>query len=341
MVFSIITVGAHNNVFPEGNQYSYQFSNDVFIKDFKNGKPVAYRLIGTLKVVNILTADDAKLLKFTLDSPQLHVRPHGSHSQTEFFFHKSPLDNYKNTDFYAVWKLGNVSDIYYNANENVALTNIKKALVELFQYQTNDGDYTENRGSGRCEVRYRGTSRTGIRRMNTNCIHENSPSRVIRPEVPLQASVQSYRSTDYDFFSDGSIQKIESRDYFHIALQANREIGGSVDSIIVLKSDENVATDTASVVNKKSLKEFLSSLKNYKGEPLETITQSVEASTNQNLKQAVKEYEKALSTSSIGTVQSAKAFLNILPIARVAEKEDIVELLKSKKLAEIKVCWLM
>lgn len=338
LLFVFISVGAHSSVFPEGNQYSYQFSNDVFIKDFKSGRPVAYRLIGTLKVVNILTADDAKLLRFNLDSPQLHVRPHGSSSQTEFFFHKSPLDNYKNNDFYAIWKLGNVSDIYYDANENVALTNIKKALVSLFQYQINDGDYTENRGSGRCEVRYRGTSSTGIRRMKTNCIRDITTSHRIRPEEPLQGSAQSYRSTDYEFFPDGSIQKIESRDYFHIALQANREIGGSIDSIVVLKSNEHVATDTASVVNGKSIKEFLSSLKNYKSQQLETVAQSIETSTNHNIKQAIKEYEKSLSTSSIGTVQSAKAFLNILPIARVARKEDIIELLKSKKLAKIKVC---
>lgn len=75
--FSLILVGAHKSLFPEGDQYSYKFSNDVFIRDFKKGKPVAYRLVGELKVANILSADDVKLLRFSLDSPQLHVRPHG------------------------------------------------------------------------------------------------------------------------------------------------------------------------------------------------------------------------------------------------------------------------
>lgn len=322
-------------MFPESEQYSYQFSNDVFIKDFKNGRPVAYRLVGKLNVANILSADDAKLLKFTLESPQLHVRPHKSDSQTEFNYHKSPLDNYKNNEFYAVWNAGNVTDIYYEANENVALTNIKKAIVSLFQYKTSEGDYTENRASGRCEVSYRATSHTAIRRMKQNCVLETKTNRIVRSEEPLQASVQNYRSTDYQFFADGSISKIESRDYFHIALEANREIGGSVDSIVVLSTDGHLRK--VSKADEKSHKDYLLQLTNYKGESLETNLQAVQEPIQSNIKKAIKDNEAALATSSIGTVQSAKAFLNILPIARIAKKDDIVALLQAKKFAEIKV----
>lgn len=322
-------------MFPEGEQYSYQFSNDVFIKDFKNGRPVAYRLVGILKVAHILTSDDAKLLKFTLESPQLHVRPHKSDSQTEFNYHKSPIDNYKNNDFYAVWNAGNVSDIYVDASENVALTNIKKSIVSLFQYKTNEGDYTENRASGRCEVRYRDTSHTSIRRMKQNCVLEAKTNSIVRPEEPLQASVQNYRSTDYDFFADGSIEKIESRDYFHIALEANREIGGSVDSIVVLSTEGHVRKVTK--VDYESPKAFLSQLKHYKGEGLETSQLNAEQPVAANIKTAIKESLESLATSSIGTVQSAKAFLNILPAVRVAKKEDIVAVLQAKKFEEIKV----
>lgn len=330
-----ILAGAHKNVFPEGEQYSYQFSNNVFIKDFKNGRPVAYRLVGTVNVANILTVNDDKLLKFTLESPQLHVRPHGSDSQTEFNYHKSPLDNYKNNEFYAIWNLGNISDIYYDAKENVALTNVKKSIVSLFQYKTNEGVYTENRASGKCEVSYKDTAHTAMRRLKQNCVLETKTPLIIRPEEPLQASVQNHRSTDYQFFPDGSIEKIESRDYFHIALEANREIGGSVDSLVVLRTDGHVTE--VSKVDNKTPKEFLSQLKNYKGETFETSQQKVDEPINSNIKKAIKENEEALSTSKIGTAQSAKAFLSILPIARVAKKEDIVQLLKAKKFQEIKV----
>lgn len=293
-------------------------------------------MVAGLKVVNILTADDSKLLRFTLNEPQLHVRPHGSDSQTEFQFHKSPLDNYKNNDFYAIWKSGNISDIYYQANENVALINIKKAIVSLFQYRTSEGDYIENGATGRCNVRYRDISPTGIRQMKQNCVLKQNVERIVRPEQPLQMSVQSYRSVDYRFFPDGSIDKIESRDYFHIALAANRGIGGSVDSIIVLQIDENVAK--IKTVDGKSTKEYLSQLKSYQSEELETTAHVVEKTLNGYIKRVIKQHEDELSAKNVGTIQSAKAFLNILPIARAAKKGDIVPLLKHPKLSDIKVC---
>lgn len=307
------------------------------MKDFKNGKPVAYRLIGDLKVASILTADESKLLKFTLNAPQLHVRPHGSDSQTEFNFHKSPLDSYKNNEFYAIWKSGNVSDIYFQADENLALVNLKKAIVSLFQFRTGDGDFVENGATGRCDVRYRETSHTGVRQMKQNCVLEQKVKRIVRPEQPLQMSVQSYRSTDLRFFPDGSIDKIESRDYFHIALAANREIGGSVDSIVTLKSDENGAK--VELVDSKSPKEYLSQLKNYKSDGLESIAQTTETALKGSVKKVIKQHEDALSTKSVGTIQSSKAFLDSLPIVRAAKKEDLVQLLKHPKLAEIKVCY--
>lgn len=305
------------------------------MKDFKNGKPVAYRLVGDLKVVNILTADDSKLLRFTLNNPQLHVRPHGSDSQAEFFFHRSPLDNYKNHDFYAVWKSGNISDIYFQADENVALINVKKAIVSLFQYRTSDGDYIENGATGRCDVRYREISHTGVRQMRHNCVLEQKVERIVRPEQPLQMSVQSYRSADYRFFPDGSIDKIESRDYFHIALAGNHEIGGSIDSIVTLQSDENVAK--IKPIDSKSVKEYLSQLKNYKSEGLETTANTIETTAKGNIKKIIKQHEDAISTKSVGSIQSSKAFIDILPIARAAKKDEIAQLLKHPKLAEIKV----
>lgn len=334
MFFFPISAHAHQSVFPAGTQYAYEFSNDVFIKDFKNGRPIAYRLTGTVKVANILTVDDANVLKFTLKSPQLQVRPHGSDSQAKFFFHKSPIDNYNNNDFYGIWTSGNISHIYFDASENVAMSNIKKAIVDLFQFQS-EGDYTENRASGRCDARYRNTSPSAFRRMKQNCVLEHKTERIVRPEKPLQTSVQSYRSTDYQFFPGGSISKIESRDYFHIALEVNGKIGGSIDSLVTLTSDGN--SQTVDVVEGKSAKEFLSQLKNYKSESLETISQNVAAPINSDIKKAIEDNENALETSNIGTAQSAKAFLNILPIARVAPGKDLIKLLESKKISEIKV----
>lgn len=318
-----------------GEQYSFDFSNNVFIRDFKNGKPIAYRTTGILKVANILVDGDSKLLKFTLNTAQLNVRPHGSLSQTEFHFHKSPLDNYRNKEFYSIWHQGNVTHIYVDADEDVALVNMKKSLISLFQYQTKEGHYNEVRTSGTCKVTYRETSHTGLRRMKQNCVLAEQKNRIVRAEKPLLASTQNYRNTDYEFFADGAVNRIESRDYFHIALEANRDIGGSVDSVIVLVNDAHPVK--VSAVDDESPKEYLAKLKNYKGLNVEGNEQIIEQSIDSNIKKAVKDNVEALGSAKVGTLESAKAFLHILSVARHAGKGDIVQLLKSKKLAEIKV----
>lgn len=326
---------ADNNIFPAGKQFTFEFSNNVFIKDFKDGKPIAYRTTGVLKVANILENDDKKLLKFSLESPQLNVRPHGSESQTEFHFHKSPLDNYKNAEFYSIWNDGNITDLYVNSDEDIALVNIKKSLVSLFQFQTKNGAFTEMRASGECKVTYKQTSQNGIRRLKQNCVVSDNKNRIVRPEKALQASTQNYRSTDYMFERSGEIEQIESRDYFHIALEANRHIGGSVDSVIVLVSDKKPTTIKA--VDDKSPKEFLAKLKNYKALKVTSEQQIVEKQIDSNIKKAIKTNKEALGSSNIGMLQSAKAFLDILPVARHASKSDIVQILKSEKYTEIKV----
>lgn len=275
------------------------------------------------------------LLKFSFESPQLNVRPHGSSSQTEFHFHKSLLDKYQNAEFYSIWNQGNVTDIYVESTEDVSLVNMKKSLVSLFQFQTKEGKYNEVRASGSCQVTYRETSQTGLRRMKQNCVLAEKSNRFVRAEKPLQVTAQNYRSTDYEFFSDGSVSKIESRDYFHIALEANRDIGGSVDSVIVLVNDAKPKKINA--VDEKSPKEFLANLKNYKGLKLQTHEQIIEKPTDSNIEKLINDNVEALESAKIGTVESANAFLQILPVARRAAKTDLVQLLKSTNLKEFKV----
>lgn len=332
------TAKATGNIFPAGQQYSYQLTNDVFIRDFKDGKPIAYRFVGTLKLANILQATDSKLLKFTLNSPELHVRPHGSDSQTEFIYHKSPLDQYQNSVFYGIWQAGNITDIYYDAKENLDLVNIKKALVALFQYKTEPGDYTETHAAGQCDVNYEQTSIAGtFKRLTRNCVQTESAKTFIRPEIPLQVNIQSYRSTDYEFAGDQSVEEILSRDYFRITMQGSDVVGGAVDSLIKLRRDGK--TTTGSVASETSPKEYLNKLKNYKGDRLESavVEEAKIDGQKTNVKKLLGANVDRLGAGSVGSAESAKAFLDIVPFASTAKKDELVAVLKAKKFADIKV----
>lgn len=318
-----------------GKQLSYHWLNDVFVRDFKDGKPIAYRLTGVVKVATIFSDVDTKLLKFAFESPELHVRPHGTRSQTEFQYHRSPLDSYKNNAFYGVWSQGNISEIYVNADEETSLVNLKKAIVGLFQRKTSEGDFIEEDVSGVCGVEYRDTSHTSSRKTKRDCSLSEKTVRFERFEQPLRVAVQNHRSTEFRFLPDGNIERIESRDYFHVVLEANREIGSSVDSIVMLTTDETISDVTP--ITSKSPKEFLLTLAKYKSETLQSEPLVETVPTKQNLKKAIKQNIDNLNAENLGTLKAANAFIELLPLVRKAKKADLIKILKSPSQIERKV----
>lgn len=308
----------------------------MFVHDFKGGKPIAYRLTGVVKVATIFEDAEAKLLEFSLESPELHVRPHRSLSQTEFKFHRSPLDNYKNNAFYSIWTEGNVSDIYVNDAEELAMVNLKKAIVGLFQIKSTEGDFIEEDVSGVCNTDYRDTSPTSMRKTKRNCSSPKGTVHFERFEQPLRVAVQSYRNTEYQFLSSGNIDSIESRDYFHVVLEANRKIGSSVDSFVTLRTDGSLS-DVTPIVS-KSAKEYLLTLTKYKSETLLTEPLLLEATpAKQSLKKVVKENIDNLNAENLGTLKAANAFVELVPLVRTAKKDELVKILKSATLRERKV----
>lgn len=323
--------------FPLGKQLSYQLSNDVFVHDFGGGKPIAYRLTGVVRVASILGDADTKLLKFILESPELHVRPHGSFSQTEFKPHRSPLDNYRNKPFYGSWQQGNISQIYVDADEETVLVNLKKAIVSLFQRKTSEGIFVEEDAAGVCNVEYRDTSPTDFRKMKRNCVLPSTKSVLIeRFEQPMRIAVQNHRSTEVSFLPDGNVDTIESRDYFYIATEANRKIGSSVDSFVVLRTDETLSD--ATIVDGQTEKDYLLTLKNYKAETLSgEPTPPIEETPEKSLKQLIKQNIDNLSADQLGTSNAANAFIELLPLVRVAKKAELVQILKANTLQQIKV----
>lgn len=333
--FSLCIFAATANQFPLGKQLSYQLSNDVFVHDFKGGKPIAYRLNGIVKVASIFDDAESKLLEFSFESPELHVRPHGSMSQTEFKFHRSPLDNYKNNAFYGIWSLGNISEIYVDTAEETAMVNLKKSIVGLFQRKTTEGVFIEEDASGVCNVEYRDTSHTSSRKIKRDCSSSKKVIGFERFEQPLRVAVQNHRSTEYKYLPDGNFDSIESRDYFFVALEANRKIGGSVDSFVKLQTDETISD--VKPIDNKSAKEYLLTLKKYKSESLQSEPLIDALPTKQNLKKVIKQNLDNLNVANLGTLNAANAFIELLPLVRQANKVELVQILKSNSLLERKV----
>lgn len=334
LAFLFIAKAVSDNTFPLGSEYTYTYANDVYVYDFSGGKPIAYRLTGTLQLACILQEESRKVLKFKIDLPQLHVRPHGSWSQTEFSPHRSFLDNVKNHEFYAVWENGDVEKFVSHQNENVSLKNLKKALVSLFQFKLDERNFIEKDVSGSCDITYRQTTPVSYARFKVKCNATNIKEFYSRNESPVKVLIQSHRNTEIKFLRD-DIEVVDSRDYFHISFAANTKVGGSVDSTINLKVQEHVSTVSTS--KSKTIEEFLTSLSNYKSSSLIAKTQTYTENDLGNIKKIVKERASDLESNKIGTASAAHAFLKILPVARGSNKDDVVKVLKATTLKEQRV----
>lgn len=310
-----------------GRRFTYSLRNDVFISDYKGGKPIAYRLTGSLQAGSVWSNEREKLLKFSLESPHLHVRPHKSQSQTEFSQHKSPLDSYSNDEFYAVWENGKITKVFIGEHENEALVNFKKGLVSLFQYQLLDGDHTEDDVSGSCHVKYTSTSPTTYQKLKEKCTKFNGTTYFARPELPLSVVIKRYQGTTYKVSPDGSLDTVESRDFHAVKLAANKNVGSVVDSVISIEwngKDGHFDTVTASSVS--------DAVVSLGGLEEQTLESTALASTEEvlSLKKIVKERIDDLDKDKLGTMASAFVLVDILPIVRLSDKKEIVQVLKAK-----------
>lgn len=308
----------------------------MFISDFKGGRPIAYRTEGSLHVGTVWGVEHEKLLKFTLVTPTLHVRPHKSNSQTEFAAHKSPLDAYANSDFYALWSNGKIEQVYLSADEPNDLVNLKKGLISLFQYQLLDGDHKEVDISGSCDVTYTSTSPTSYIKLKKTCVPASDTVRFGRTDVPLGITVNSYRSTSYKLTQDGSLDTVLSRDYHSAQLAANKNVGGTVDSIIALDWDGE--RGTVNTIEAASIKKAVATLSALKEQPLSATVTEQKAAGDAALKTIVKERVDDLDKVNLGTIASAFTLVDILPIARSTTQDGIVQILKARKTKEHLVC---
>lgn len=209
------------NAFPIGSERSYALVNDVTIVHKLGGKSIGYRLNGILKVGAIWGNDEEKLLKFHLISPKLQTK---SEKSENFVDQSSPLDSVSNLEFYATWHLGKITKSFFSKKEDISVSNVKKALISLFQYQLMDGRYVEDDVSGRCDVVYRSKSANHYEKMKTKCTSDNLGYHS-RDTTAIGVSVVSWRMSDFVVTQDGTLDKVECREYHEIAVNAFKNAG--------------------------------------------------------------------------------------------------------------------
>lgn len=66
-------------------------------------------------------------------APKLYIKSRKAPSPEGFVEHASLLDTMQNEPFYAIWKSGNIQNVFIRKDESISLTNFKKGIISLFQ----------------------------------------------------------------------------------------------------------------------------------------------------------------------------------------------------------------
>lgn len=149
----------------------------------------------------------------------------------------SALDSVVNAEFYAIWNLGKITKTFFNKKEDPSVINLKKALIGLFQYQLMDGRYVEDDVSGNCDATYRSKSSNHYEKIKTNCKNDDLEYHS-RDDTAIGVSVVSWRMSDFVVTPDGTLDKVESREYHEISINANRNAGKDFSLVEMKKTYE-------------------------------------------------------------------------------------------------------
>ncbi|KAJ6646520.1 Microsomal triacylglycerol transfer protein [Pseudolycoriella hygida] len=316
------------NAFPIGSERSYAVLNDVTINHKNDGKNIGYRINGVLKVGAIWGTDEEKLLKFHLISPKLQFK---SEKSSNYVDQPSPLDAVTNLEFYAIWHLGKITKSFFSKKEDASVVNLKKGLISLFQYQLLDGRYTEDDVSGRCDVVYRSKSTNHYEKMKTNCQSDDLNFHS-RDTTAIGVSVVSWRMSDFVVTQDGTLDKIESREYHEIVVNAFRSAGGGLESVISLKFDGSISN--IPTIKETTISAAIKSIKGIKSQPLSSLVDGQSGPKPLNVKELVKKLKDDLTDEKVGKYGNALAISKLVQAARVASKEEFVKILKSRTMKD-------
>lgn len=197
----------------------------------------------------------------------------------------------------------------------------------MFDQTTNETDT-----SGLCTVTYASINVNEFIKAKEACVSSDLPY-ITNKERPLDTKVTSSRRAEYTLDRlNQYVTKINARELHALYASANEEMAGSIEVEQSLsftesqKADPVVASSFEDAVSKVGDKTGLI----FTQESLTTEREFAQDDPKQFMN-TVNEMREALRPKFLGTIASAKAFLQLVRIARRSNKEAIAKTLAAKK----------
>lgn len=316
---------AFGDAFQLGTEQTYTYVNEVRVGDARNAsQTVGYLVKAKVHVATVWGDDEHKLLQLKVTNPSLYTTP-GE------LKHKTTLSNVDSTPFYVYWNLGHLKKIYFGQQDDVSLTNFKKGVATLFQYQLLDGKYVEEDPSGTCDVQYTSHSSTRYHKAKNNC--KFAGDRFERTEYPLRSLTRTVRSADFTVSTEGTLEKVVAQDYVKYLVNAYDGLGAFLESTTKLELE--AVSRKVDTVKGKSVDEVVQSLALQEhGLLAEYYASKCEGDSCDNLVKLVKNFKKSLTNERIGKQDSSAALVKLVEFGRRTSTEDFHRVLKAKTMLE-------
>ncbi|CAL1292830.1 unnamed protein product [Larinioides sclopetarius] len=320
------------------NKYSYETTVVVTEKcGFDSDSPVGHSLKASVHLTAIWESPQnalKRLLKIEILNPKLSVSTKSGLKE-----HTSELDKLSSSPSYILWEDGSPKKIFDDPSEHYTLRNLKRGIASFLQHRKKDQDTREIDVSGECDIIYK-IEGNSIRRRKGNCVHSKFDKNLSQGYGVRSASAVHQSTVDCEW-KDGktlTASKCKSTEYVKLYSNAWHRPSMCVDerSGLVL---ENTGKE-AKIFENKDLESVIEELKKsqvgLEEDTLETVLViNEEKQKKRQLKSTITRLEKDLSTESLATVSSVKAFYKLLPIIRTSSAEEILQVLKNEKFVKI------
>ncbi|GJQ73200.1 hypothetical protein Trydic_g13582 [Trypoxylus dichotomus] len=319
--------------FEVGKTWNYDYIARILLNEKgASGKDVGFSVEGDLLVESIWGSDYSRLLKFTLKSPKLSIKSKKSHEDDGFTSHSSKLDSVKSTSFYGSWNLGKIEKIFVPKGESPSVTNVKRGIASLFQFQLLDQKIIENDSSGECSVSYTSTGPNKFTKSKESCRNTDLPY-ISTPDFVLSTTIQSKREAFYELDAEIShVLKVKASEEHVVFLTAKEDIGNKAEVVQILNFKK---AGTCLVIHLEKFEDVIQKIINDEGVYTEEflITQKapVKGDDTKSFSSIINDYRDSLKAKSLGSLASAKSIIPLVRAARRSLKDEINKVLQSKK----------
>ncbi|KAJ1529162.1 hypothetical protein ONE63_005970 [Megalurothrips usitatus] len=319
----------------------YQLTSTLLLSEptlLGPAKDVGYQITADVTIGTVWASGsdfNNKLIQIDIASPQLHIKSRKAPAPEGFVAHSSELPNLKNGLYLVHWNNGRVVNMYLAKDEVTSISNLKKGVASLLQYQLLDLETNETDASGACFVSYKSVGPTTILKTKTDCKSAEGTPYSQHTDKVLGSTVTSKRETRIVLTQDMSaLLSVETDETHVMTVNVRPEAASQVRATQQLSLTENTvkmvpikADDVQSAVRmiEKNSGQFFVQ----QNLILERENLPCPDSACPTLHKVVKENRDALDEKYLGTIKSASALVRLLPIAREASYEDFAKVLKN------------